>query len=1227
MVFGRGTIVKFLDNSSIINEGRLWTDSTILTSIHDDDNGGNSDLEPSTDTIHNRWGSELSQAILVDSSAFVQLDNSRILNAAGGVRVLGDVAINGCYFANSAGCCIRLESSQQNTFHITNTVFTQTVGEAGMLDAAVVIANGSPYQQSVILDSVRVLDNGVNGVQLSAIGSGDTYLEVRTSQLVGNRGHGMNISLGDGLAEVAISNSLLAANDFSGIYAPTHSSDGASLRFEGNAILANGNGVFPSEGYGVYIGNGTTPHLIGNTVAYNHGPGIETEGVLNIEQAEYVNNLVYANGGHGFIERSAGAPLVAANAFWANEGNDVYFRGPGDVWVFSVEDLQTFGGDFVTNIHTPPGLRPEILGTIDTVVFDIVRGMSVIVDSGRPWEDKDVVGFLVCPDTLASEWSRIVSTSEDSLIVLGDVSAAGSPGASYRLFDYHLSGTSALLDTGYSANVTEFFDIDGDARILDGDEDGSMIVDVGADEYVPTGSSQPSISLTHPQGGEFFLTNDTCTITWESSDVDSLNLLFTNYYYGLSTVWDTVAASVDASGGSFEWEIPLTVSAMCMIRIDNAADSSCNDSSSPFTVKHLCLTRLEDDTTLSVYMPMSHSWRFGNDSATMWPTSWFSRFDYANGTDPYTGRAYPFFFAGPYCYCAQPSDFPDWETFVRAFGIDQCYVNTPAGLMYRPSAVAYWAQIKGDWKGSCFGFNAGSALAFFDSSAFFATYSEVGPPAPVHELALTEDRRQVINELLVHQYGRHHVQHMIAGENHTPRETLVELKKVMADNYVNGPSLIIGSQDTLGGAHSLTPAELEVDSTTPGNWRVYVYDSNHPVPDTGTQRRFVEIDSAANTWSYSDFPSWSGPLGICYLMDSSASYLRAPVMPYRVAESGTKAGSTYETTIRIDQSNATALLISDSLGNISGFDSLGIYRDIPEASPLIPVSGRLSGPRGYVLPDGAYAIDVGCDTSSTVGVSIWQDSLTYGYRRRSSLPEQVDHLYYDTCLTVTNSGDSAKIGQLDCIVRRLDGERQFVLDSIITEAGASWTVGISGDSSLVIRTDGSSQTCDLIVRSVTTNLGADLRAEDVFLEGPAINTVVPDWSGLELEDIMLYYDFDADGVNDDSVALSISTAIDEDGSHGDLPTEYRLHGNYPNPFNPSTVISYELPRRADVRLTIYNVLGQMVTTLIDGTQAAGRYDVIWDGNDESGGSVATGVYFYRLSTEDFTASRKMLLVK
>ena len=85
--------------------------------------------------------------------------------------------------------------------------------------------------------------------------------------------------------------------------------------------------------------------------------------------------------------------------------------------------------------------------------------------------------------------------------------------------------------------------------------------------------------------------------------------------------------------------------------------------------------------------------------------------------------------------------------------------------------------------------------------------------------------------------------------------------------------------------------------------------------------------------------------------------------------------------------------------------------------------------------------------------------------------------------------------------------------------------------------------------------------------------------------------------------------------------------NYPNPFNPSTTISYSLPLEGNVSLSIYNVKGQLVKQLIDGSQLEGYYEVVWNGKDNNEKSVSSGIYFYKLSTKDDTIMKKMLMLK
>lgn len=105
---------------------------------------------------------------------------------------------------------------------------------------------------------------------------------------------------------------------------------------------------------------------------------------------------------------------------------------------------------------------------------------------------------------------------------------------------------------------------------------------------------------------------------------------------------------------------------------------------------------------------------------------------------------------------------------------------------------------------------------------------------------------------------------------------------------------------------------------------------------------------------------------------------------------------------------------------------------------------------------------------------------------------------------------------------------------------------------------------------------------------------------------------------------NIETDVDNEAGpiHG-----FDLHPNYPNPFNPSTTIAFDLPRRTSVTLSIVNILGQEVTRLVDGEIAAGSHSVEWDGLDASGEVASSGVYLYRLETDDGVLSRKMLLLK
>lgn len=117
------------------------------------------------------------------------------------------------------------------------------------------------------------------------------------------------------------------------------------------------------------------------------------------------------------------------------------------------------------------------------------------------------------------------------------------------------------------------------------------------------------------------------------------------------------------------------------------------------------------------------------------------------------------------------------------------------------------------------------------------------------------------------------------------------------------------------------------------------------------------------------------------------------------------------------------------------------------------------------------------------------------------------------------------------------------------------------------------------------------------------------------------------GLQDQGLYRSATVTAVKDSQGQILPTTFSLEQNYPNPFNPSTQIRFSLPVDANVRITIYNLLGQQVATVLESALNAGIHEATWDGQTESGVRAATGVYFYKIEAGSFIQTKKALLIK
>ena len=108
----------------------------------------------------------------------------------------------------------------------------------------------------------------------------------------------------------------------------------------------------------------------------------------------------------------------------------------------------------------------------------------------------------------------------------------------------------------------------------------------------------------------------------------------------------------------------------------------------------------------------------------------------------------------------------------------------------------------------------------------------------------------------------------------------------------------------------------------------------------------------------------------------------------------------------------------------------------------------------------------------------------------------------------------------------------------------------------------------------------------------------------------------------DDIIIHSDTSLLNTNEESILPKKFTLHQNYPNPFNPTTTIRYDLPMQSEVKLTIYNVLGQEVETLVNGKLVVGEHHIVWDAVN-----IASGVYFVRLQIGEFVEKQKVVLMK
>jgi hypothetical protein len=339
---------------------------------------------------------------------------------------------------------------------------------------------------------------------------------------------------------------------------------------------------------------------------------------------------------------------------------------------------------------------------------------------------------------------------------------------------------------------------------------------------------------------------------------------------------------------------------------------------------------------------------------------------------------------------------------------------------------------------------------------------------------------------------------------------------------------------------------------------------------------FINSDSnivAVSTFSFGEWiPVGSGLLGKLYLSYSQT------ITPQGIPIDTTTwlAGFPpilHTTSFRVGGESFKPVFIPgylDILAAPASFDS--VWVDNVDAAPGEPISVSVNAYNERNLAQIALALSYGTD-------NLVLDSVTFAGTRSASAPSKTVQTQPDfhTLYTVIEFGSAAPLAPGLGAVAQL----HFTVDPDTPEG--------------VIEIDSTTVGINSRTRFWLTAADGNISLEPLFTAG--------------------------------SVSVTIQTDVEDITEPSSLPTEYYLSQNYPNPFNPTTNIELSLPRSGHVEIDVFNILGRRVCRLIDRELPAGVHRIVFDGRGDDGAPLATGVYFYRITSGDFHDSKKMLLVK
>jgi hypothetical protein len=313
-------------------------------------------------------------------------------------------------------------------------------------------------------------------------------------------------------------------------------------------------------------------------------------------------------------------------------------------------------------------------------------------------------------------------------------------------------------------------------------------------------------------------------------------------------------------------------------------------------------------------------------------------------------------------------------------------------------------------------------------------------------------------------------------------------------------------------------------------------------------------------------------------------------------------GINFSLAVRPVPNNSIAGTVVDSLGTL-----------VPSRITLLPVS-RPNNKHRYAHTDSLGAFSIAAVEEGKYFVLATPFS-GYGFAFYKAGAFGVNRIADAETVTVSGNITGINVG-----VRAIVGGGLTIVQGRIRSTGNNNVAGV--------RVEALDQTGELLGIGVTDGTGM-YRIDGV---ASGVVTIAADCDGYRAEELTVVIAANNYSVSNANITMSPVGLTAVTGS-GFAPETFVLNQNYPNPFNPSTTISFEVPVASRVSLQVFNLLGQEVATLVNSDVAAGKQEIVWGGKDNAGRSVASGMYFYKLSASNinggasFASIKKMLLLK